>query len=288
MTETDHGPSPETETLEEVKEAADRLAKRSEVLQALEDEWVVAAGLVSVYENLFFDAERLEVLNLVVGPLLRLTQDVLWEYLLLRVARLTDPPTAGREREKESLSVLWLQRLFGADELEDQQKAKLKVLVEEAKEAAKFARQWRNKRVVHVDLDRARDDVTHIFRGMRPAVAKPLEPATLEEMDRALQAVHRALDTAFKYANIGSIEPAAVTLEIGTKVSERAIRLVEAVQFIDTMADPERGSSLGGEEATEFLEKLGPELVEEVRALGPLRLSRRAGELASRHGGKAR
>lgn len=70
MTETDHGPSPETETLEEglleeVKEAADRLTKRSEVLQALEDEWVVAAGLVSVYENLFFDAERLEVLNLV-------------------------------------------------------------------------------------------------------------------------------------------------------------------------------------------------------------------------------
>lgn len=247
------------------------------MLQALEDEWVVAAGLVSVYENLFFDAERLEVLNLVAGPLLRLTQDVLWECLLLRVARLTDPPTAGREREKGSLSVLWLPRLFGGDEVEDQQKAKLKVLVEEAKEAAKFARQWRNQRVAHVDLDRARDDVTHIFRDMRPAVAKPLEPATLEEMGRALQAVHRALDTAFKYANggenIGSIEPAAVTLEIGTKVSERAIRLVEAVQFIDTMADPERGSSLGVEEAIEFIKKLGPELIEEVRALGPLKLS---------------
>lgn len=193
------------------------------------------------------------------------------------MARLTDPPTAGREREKESLSVLWLPRLFGGDEVEEQQKAKLKVLVEEAKKAAKFARQWRNQRVVHVNLDRARDDVNHIFRDMRPAVAKPLEPATWEEMDRALQAVHRALDTAFKYANgrenRGSIEPAAVTLEIGTKVSERAIRLVEAVQFIDTMADPERGSSLGVEEAMEFLEKLGPELIEEVRALGPLKLS---------------
>ena len=57
MTETDHGPSPETEPLEEklleaVKEAADRLTKRSEVLQALENEWVVAAELVSVYKNL--------------------------------------------------------------------------------------------------------------------------------------------------------------------------------------------------------------------------------------------
>lgn len=40
-------------------------------------------SLGSVYKNLFFDAERLEVLNLVVAPLLRLTHDVLWEYLIL-------------------------------------------------------------------------------------------------------------------------------------------------------------------------------------------------------------
>lgn len=282
MTETETGPSPEAESLEgelleAIKEAADHLTKRSEVLQALEDEWIVAARLVSVYENLFFDAERLEVLNLVAGPLLRLTHDVLWEYLLLRVARLTDPPAGGREREKESLSVLWLPRLFGGDEVEDQQKAKLNVLVEEAKKAAEFARQWRNRRVAHVDLDWARDDVTHFFRGKRPAVAQHLEPATWEKMDRALQAVHRALDAALKFnrgrENEGAIEPTAVSLEIGTTVSDRATRFVEAVQFIDAMADPERGSSLGVEEATEFLEKLGPELIEEVRALGPLKLS---------------
>jgi len=53
--------------------------------------------------------------------------------------------------------VLWLPRLFGGDEVEDHQKTTLKVLVEEAKRATEFARQWRNQRVADVDLDRARD-----------------------------------------------------------------------------------------------------------------------------------
>ena len=95
MTEMDRDPSPEEEFLKEVREAGDRLTKRSEVLQALADEWLWTARLVSVYKDLFLDAGRLEVLNLVAGPLLRLTHDVLWEYLLLRVARLTDTPTSG-------------------------------------------------------------------------------------------------------------------------------------------------------------------------------------------------
>lgn len=282
MTEADRGPSPQTESLEgelleALKEAADHLTKRSEVLQALEEEWIVAARLVSLYENLFFDADRLEVLNLVAGPLLRLTHDVLWEYLLLRVARLTDPPAGGREREKESLSVLWLPRLFGGDEVEDQQKAKLNVLVEEAKKAGDFARQWRNRRVAHVDLDWARDDVTYHFRDRRPAAAKHLEQATWDKMAHALQTVHRALDAAIKFhrgrENQGAIEPTAVSLEIGTTVSDRAIRLVEAVRFIDTLADSGLAGPAGAETASEFLEKLGPDLLEKVRALGPLKFS---------------
>lgn len=275
MTEMDRDPSPEKELLEQLREECDRVTKRSEVLQALQDEWIVATRMVSVYKNLFSDAERLEVLNLIAGPLLRLTQDVLWEYLLLRVARLTDPPAAGRKREKESLSVLGLPSLFGGDEVEDEQKAALKVLAEEAKKAAKFARQWRNQLVAHVDLERARDGVTHFLRDKRPAVAEPLEPATLEKMDRALEAVHRALNTAFQCDSEKGmdIEPADVALEIGTTVLERAIPLVEAVQFIDALADPGREGPRGVETASEFLQKLGPDLLQKVRALGPLRLS---------------
>ena len=173
--------------------------------------------------------------------------------------------------------MLWLPSLFGGDEDEDQQKAELQVLVAEANEAAKFARQWRNQLVAHVDLERARDGVTHFLRDKRPAVAEPLEPATLEKMDRALEAVHRALDTALQYhydSEKGmSLQPAAVTLEIGTAVFERASRLVEAVQFIDALVDPGREGPLGVEPASEFLEKLEPDLLEKVRALGPLRLS---------------
>ena len=269
MTEMDRDPSPEEEFLREVREAGDRLTKRSEVLQALEEEWLVTARLVSVHKNLFLDAERLEVLNLIAGPLLRLTHDVLWEYLLLRVARLTDTPTAGRDREKESLSVRWLPSLFGGSAVEDEQKAELKVLAEEAWRAGSFARQWRNKQVGHRDLDRARDDVTRFLGDKRPAVAVPLEEATLEKMDRALEAVHRALDTAFRYDGGGGIEPAD-DLKIGAAMLDRAMPLVEAVQFIDALVDPGRGGPSGVKTAPEFLAKLEPELLEKVRALAPL------------------
>ena len=272
MTEMDRDPSPEEELLRQVRKAGDRVTKRSEVLQALEEEWLVAARLVSVYKDLFLDAERLEVLNLIAGPLLRLTQDVLWEYLLLRVARLTDSPVAGREREKESLSVLWLPSLFGGDAVEDEQKAELRALAEKAKKAAKFAHQWRNKQVAHRDLDGARDDVTHLLRDKRPALAEPLEEATLEKMDRALEAVRRALDTAFRYdggTDMG-IEPEDVALEIGTALLDRAIPFVEAVQFVDALVDSGRAAPCGAKTAPEFLEKLKPDLLEKFRALGSL------------------
>lgn len=270
MTETDRDASPEEEFLRQVRDAGDRMTKRSEVLQALEEEWLVAARLVSVYKDLFLDAKRLEILNLIGGPLLRLTHDVLWEYLLLRVARLTDTPVTGRDPEKESLSVLWLPMLF-----EDEQKTKLKVLAEKARKAAKFARQWRNKRVAHRDLDVARDDVTHFLGDKRPPVAAPLKEATLEKMDRALESVRRALDTAFRYdggTDMG-IEPEDVALEIGAALLDRAIPLVEAVQFIDALVDSGREAPRGLKTAPEFLEKLEPDLLQKVRALGPLRLS---------------
>ena len=275
MTEIDADLSPEEEFLKLVREAGDWATKRSEILQALADEWEQTTELVSAYKNLFFDAQRLEVLNLVAGPLLRLTQDVLWEYLLLRVARLTDPPASGRRREKESLSVLGLPPLFGGDELEDEQKAELRVLAEEAKKAGSFARQWRNQQVAHRDLDRARDDVTRFLGDRRPPVAEPLEEATLEEMDRALETVHRALDTAFRYdggKGIG-IEPADVALEIGTALLDRVVPLLDAVQLVDALVDPAREGPLGVKTAPEFLKKLEPDLLEKLRELGPLRRS---------------
>ena len=155
---------------------------------------------------------------------------------------------------------------------DEQKKRKLDVLAERAKKAAKFARQWRNKHVAHRDLDIARADVTHFLRDKRPAVAAPLEEATLEKMGRALEAVHRALDTAFRYDGGKGIdiEPEDVALEIGAALLDRAIPFVEAVQFIDALVDPGRETPRGVKTAPEFLEKLEPDLLEEVRALGSL------------------
>ena len=171
--------------------------------------------------------------------------------------------------------MLWLPLLFGGDAVEDEQKKELEVLAKKAKKAAKFARQWRNKQVAHRDLDGARDDVTHFLGDKRPAVAAPLEEATLEKMDRALEAVRRALDTAFRYdggTDMG-IEPEDVALEIGTALLDRAVPLVEAVQFIDALVDSGREAPRGVKTAPDLLEKLEPDLLEKVRGLGPLRLS---------------
>ena len=261
MTEMDREPSSE-DLLQQLREECERRTKRSELLEALEQEWLMAARLVSAYKDLFLDAERLEVVYLIAGQLLRLTQGVLGECLLLRVARLTDTPVDGRQRE--SLSVLWLPLLF-----EDEQKAELEALAEEAKEAGRFARPWRNQRVAHVDLDRARDDVTSFLGDKRPPVAAPLEEATLAKVDRALEAVYRALDTAFQYDGEEGIEPAD-GLEIGAALLDRTVPLVEAVQLIDALVDPGREGPAGVKTAPEFLEKFNPDLLERIRALGSI------------------
>lgn len=68
------------------------------VLALLKNEWAHAEGTLQEFRGLFSDGQRLAVLNGVAGPLLALVQDVLWENLLLQVARLTDPvQTAGHK-----------------------------------------------------------------------------------------------------------------------------------------------------------------------------------------------
>ena len=131
--------------------------------------------------------------------------------------------------------------------------------------------------VAHSDLDRATDGATRFLGKTRPAVAKPLKPATLASIDRALETVRRALDTALQYdcdrENDPVLEPPAAASEIGTALFDRATGLVAAVQFIDALADPEHECAVDVETASRLLGKLEPALLEKVRALGPLRLS---------------
>ncbi len=84
---------------------------------------------------------RVELLNKAAPLFFRIVQDALWYDILMHIARLTDPP---KSRGKPNLTIRRLPELVGNQELDS--------LVEEAKEAAEFCRDWRHRRIAHRDL----------------------------------------------------------------------------------------------------------------------------------------
>ena len=91
-------------------------------------------------------AERVELLNRVGASFFRITQDAIWEGILLQMCALTDAPeTFG----KPNLSILALPPLIKDEPF----RAEIKPLVEAARESTEFARDWRNRRIAHRDLD---------------------------------------------------------------------------------------------------------------------------------------
>lgn len=203
----------------------------------LRNEWAHAEWLLGEYRDLFSDGERLTVLNAAAGPLLALGQDVLWENLLLRVARLTDPiHTSGHPN-------LTFRQIPGLFTDQPERCRELGRLVQAAVDAAKFARDWRNRRISHRDLEHSLD-----------RKAKPLEKASLQLVDAALAAIHRILGT------IAGYEHAELLRQVGGSNAAdgfyyRTLRLVTAVQFIDGIIDAHGTSETTGfDAAREFLE----------------------------------
>ena len=189
-----------------------------------------------------FRQRALALLNGIAGPLMVLVREVLWEDLLLRVARLTDPVRTGKHQN------LTLQQI---PEFFDDQPEKHRDLtrqVQAADEAADFARDWRNRSIGHKDL-----------RHSLNREAKPLERASLRQVDEALAAVHRVLATIAGYDQAGLSRRVA-----GSNAAEgffyRTAQLVEAVQFVDELVDPDGTSKLTDQTlANAFLEKLAHE-----------------------------
>lgn len=207
------------------------------VLALLKNEWAHAEWTLQEFRDLFSDGERLAVLNGVAGPLLVLVQDVLWENLLLRVARLTDPVRTGRHHN------LTFQQIpaFFTDQPEKHRE--LGKHVQAAADAAEFARDWRNRRIGHRDLEHSLD-----------GKVKPLEKASLRLVDAALAAIHRILGT------IAGYEHSELLRQVGGSNAAdgfyyRTLRLVVAVQFIDGIIDADGTSETTDfDAASEFLE----------------------------------
>ena len=214
------------------------------------------------YRELFGNTEHVELLNaLTGGAFLRDIQHILWDDLMLRVTRLTDPIGSGG---KSNLTVRRLPE-FCKEFCKDEEAEFYKEVSKRANcavEAAKFARDWRNRRISHRDLALAIE-----------SDAKPLALASLRQVETALDAVRvvlRAISLHLLKEDMGKCVAAPPRARAFICYTQQ---LVGAVKYIDSIIDPggkvpitDRGV------AGDFLGKLGFKLTwQQMRQIMELR-----------------
>ena len=150
-------------------------SRTDELLDALNAEWAVGFTRLKEFERLFGERDHVEVLNRIGGAFFADVQQILWDDLLLRITRLTDPP---RIMSKENLTVQMIPEFCTSDDLRSRVEDQIAV----AKNAAEFARAHRNKRISHRDLAYAVGD-------------SELPSTTLALVQGALDAVYAVLKT---------------------------------------------------------------------------------------------
>ena len=223
----------------------------------LYNDWAWALMRVNEFRELFSGAEDVELLNAITGG--GFTWDIqyiLWDDLLLRVCRLTDPPKSAG---KQNLSITLL-----PDFCEDKEPAlrdEVQRRVDTAVEKAEFARDWRNRRISHTDWARAM------------AQSDPLATATLQQVTIALDAVHAVLNTISMDLLNAGIANSVIRPPRARAFLCYARQLVDSVKYIDALIDPDGSTDFTDYEvASAFLRKLGCEpTMEQVKNIFELR-----------------
>jgi hypothetical protein len=121
------------------------------------------------YQELFGEkSSRIDLLNEVAPAFFRTVQDTLFEAVLLHLTRLTDPPQSVG---KSNLSLRQLVALTAGSPAN----SRVSELIARAIDATDFARDWRNRRLAHRDLDLALGQpVTPLAPASRLAVKQAL------------------------------------------------------------------------------------------------------------------
>lgn len=133
------------------------------------------------YVELYEQPERIDLLNRTAGLFFQIVQDTFWDDTLLHLTRLTAPQSS---MGKDNLTIQRLPDLIADTRF----RAEIKPLVETAVAATAFARDWRNRRIAHRDLELA------IKEG-----AKPLDPASRQQIQCALDGVCRVMERITEY-----------------------------------------------------------------------------------------
>jgi len=134
------------------------------------------------YVTLFGTNEkRIDLLNAAAPSMFRTVQDTLFEDVLLHLARLTDPPSSvGRA----NLSARRLASVLASSPIGPE----VDSLAKAALGSCEFARDWRNRRLAHTDLDLALDQA-----------AQPLKEASRASVNGALGALEQLLNAVSRH-----------------------------------------------------------------------------------------
>jgi AbiU2 len=126
----------------------------------------------SEFQELFGKGqERIDVLNAVASNFFYFLHRLLFEDAMLHLCRLTDPP---RMRGRETLTVRAL-----ADAIFDPAlKASVETKTAEVQGNCLFAREWRDQRIAHTDLET-----------LREGYASALRPADSTKIDTAMKSI---------------------------------------------------------------------------------------------------
>jgi len=120
---------------------------------------------------------RIKLLNGAASSFFSMLQGVLFEEILLHIARLTDPPNTGKD--KENLTIRNLPELVDHPET----KEKLVTATEQAVKTSEFSRDWRNRHIAHRDLA--------LTMGQ---AARPLKNASREQVRESLNTIANVLN----------------------------------------------------------------------------------------------
>jgi len=139
----------------------------------------------SEYRELFgANPKRIELLNQAAPSFFFLLQGILWEDVLLCIARLFDPPKSGEN--KENITLLTLPEM-----IDSEIQPRINSLLEDAKRLCKFSHDWRNRRIAHRDLNLALEETV-----------KPLASASRQSVSAALESIDTVLNgVEFYYFN---------------------------------------------------------------------------------------
>lgn len=177
---------------------------------------------------------RIELMNKSAPRFFRIVQDSLWEETLLHIAKLTDPPETGKKEKRENLSI---QRLLLL-EPDEALKLALEAKIEIAKSKSEFCRDWRNRRIAHLDLQLA------IEEGINP-----LQPASRKAVKEALSAIADVLNTATLHYNdsttkfdvpngYGGGESLLYVIDDGLQMIEEREERIQSGNFKDSDFEP--------------------------------------------------